>query len=118
MDAALAWHEAGVAELASGFAADLQGVQRRQLNPVEVAAGWQQNPELALRWLDWRLAREVRNSLLGKASEGNHCGSTVDTCFQQMTQIRELRRLINGGINAELSIAGLLMDWYGGLNHQ
>jgi hypothetical protein len=76
---------------------------------------------MALRWLDWRLARLVRDSLgLGEGNSATGSGQkpkngrNIHLCFQQMSQIRELRRVLNGGINAELGLAGLLMDWYGG----
>jgi len=127
--AALGLHQASFAETAGEYAADLRGLEQRQMSPVEVAGRWQANADLALRWLDWRLSRRVRSCLEGpsdhaSAETGGATGQTpaiqqtLQACFRQMAQIRELRRLLNGGINAELSIAGLLMDWYGGLGRQ
>jgi DNA polymerase-3 subunit delta' len=127
--AALALHQSSFAETAGEYAADLRGLEQRQLSPVEVAGRWQANADLALRWLYWRLSRRVRSCLEGPSdSAAAETGGatvqpaaiqqTIQACFRQMAQIRELRRLLNGGINAELNIAGLLMDWYGGLGHQ
>ena len=127
--AALDLHQSSFAETAGEYAADLRGLEQRQMSPVEVAGRWQANADLALRWLDWRLSRRVRSCLEGPAdSAAAETGGateqipvmqpTLQACFRQMAQIRELRRLLNGGINAELSIAGLLMDWYGGLGRQ
>jgi hypothetical protein len=112
--------------MASEYAQDLRGLEQRQLSPVEVAGRWQANADLALRWLDWRLSRTVRTCLEGPSGEAAagapdrqtpEVQQTIRACFRQMAQIRELRRLLNRGINAELNIAGLLMDWYGGLGH-
>jgi DNA polymerase-3 subunit delta' len=120
--AALGLHERDFAALATSFAADLQGLERRQLSPIVVARRWKAEPELALQWLYWQLARRARALLDGSA--GTDGGSealnqaALQSGFRQMGQIRDLRRLINGGINAELSLAELLMDWYGGLGHQ
>ncbi len=74
---------------------------------------------MALRWLDWRLTRNVREAIVGPETEAakpdfSPNQQNIRLCYQQMSQIRELRRLLKGGINAELGIAGLLMDWYGG----
>jgi DNA polymerase-3 subunit delta' len=139
--ATLALHQADFATTANQYAADLKSLENRQTSPVVIAERWSKKPkgaekgeekkqlELALQWLYWRLSRRVRASL--EASAGNpsaETGSislqtgqiqqTMQACFRQMAQIRELRRLIKGGINAELNLAGLLMDWYGGLGHQ
>jgi DNA polymerase-3 subunit delta' len=127
--AALDLHHSSFAATASEYAADLRGLEQRQISPVEVAARWHANVDLALRWLDWRLSRRVRSCLEGSSDNGSAekegdpaatpvIQQTIQACFHQMAQIRELRRLLNGGINAELSLAGLLMDWYGGLGRQ
>lgn len=116
--AALQLHAADFAVTANAYAADLQGLEQRQVSPGAVAARWQKQPDLALQWLYWRLARRVRQALDPAAAEGlgpEQRSSALRSCFRQMSQIRELRRVINGGISAELSLAGLLMDWYGGL---
>ena len=124
--AALELHRSGFAAIANEYAQDLRGLEQRQLSPVEVAGRWQANADLALRWLDWRLSRRVRTCLEGPTGEATAGAPDRETpqvqqiiraCFRQMAQIRELRRLLNRGINAELNIAGLLMDWYGGLGH-
>jgi DNA polymerase-3 subunit delta' len=124
--AALELHQSSFAATASEYAQDLRGLEQRQLSPVEVAGRWQANADLALRWLDWRLSRRVRTCLEGPSGEAAagapdrqtpEVQQTIRACFRQMAQIRELRRLLNRGINAELNIAGLLMDWYGGLGH-
>ena len=123
---ALELHEAGFAETANGYAGDLRSLENREISPIVVADRWKSEPELALRWLYWRLARRVRASLEARTSKDSadlgqdslqpeQIQQTLQACFRQMGQIRELRRLINGGINAELNLAELLMDWYGGL---
>jgi DNA polymerase-3 subunit delta' len=135
--ATLALHKADFAATANQYAADLKSLEQRQVSPVVIAERWagrakgsdKKQSEMALQWLYWRLSRRVRAGL--EALSGKNSGETggdslqtgqiqltVRACFRQMAQIRELRRLIKGGINAELNLAGLLMDWYGGLGHQ
>jgi DNA polymerase-3 subunit delta' len=139
--ATLALHEADFSVTANQYAADLKSLESCQISPVVIAERWAKKPkgvekgeekkqlELALQWLYWRLSRRVHASLealAGNPSDEMSGGSlqtgqiqqTMQACFRQMAQIRELRRLIKGGINAELNLAGLLMDWYGGLGHQ
>ncbi|MCP4276648.1 MAG: hypothetical protein GY779_09880 [Gammaproteobacteria bacterium] len=137
--ATLALHEADFAGVANQYAADLKSLENRQVSPVVVAERWAKKPkgvekgeekkqlELALQWLYWRLSRRVHAGLeaLAESPSGEMSGAaslqisqiqqTLQACFRQMAQIRELRLLIKGGINAELNLAGLLMDWYGGL---
>ena len=124
--ATLELHRASFAETATEYAQDLRGLEQRQLSPVDVAGRWQGDADLALRWLDWRLSRTVRSCLEASSAQEITDVGDISTrlepqqrifqaCFRQMAQIRELRRLLNGGINAELNLAGLLMDWYGGL---
>jgi len=121
----LALHEADFAAMANQYAADLKNLEQKTVSPVTVAGRWKKEPELALQWLYWKLARRVRAMLeptAGKApadmavTSGTPLAQNMlRASFQQMTQIRDLRRVISGGINAELNLAGLLMDWYGGL---
>jgi DNA polymerase-3 subunit delta' len=116
--ATLQLHEASFAEVASRFAADLRDLEQSRVSPVVVAERWKKQPDLALQWLYWHLSRRVHEGLgISEVKAPAHSGpadAVVQACFRQMSQIRELRRVINGGINAELNIAGLLMDWYGG----
>lgn len=120
--ATLALHEARFADEASQYAADLRDLEESRVSPVVVADRWKKQPDLALQWLYWRLSRRVHEGLgisASKAPSQSGVGDpAVQACFRQMSQIRELRRVINGGINAELNIAGLLMDWYGGFDHK
>ncbi len=131
--ATLALHEANFAATANQYAADLKKLEQRGVSPVVIAERWvgraKAQPELALQWLYWRLSRRVRatlEALSGKALpemgdvslQTGQIRQTMQACFRQMAQIRELRRLNKGGINAELNLAALLMDWYGGLGHQ
>jgi DNA polymerase-3 subunit delta' len=115
--AALALHEAEFAAAARQFAADLQNLTARRGSPPEIARRWAKNADIALQWLYWALARQIRAGLTDEAGppQDRVQPDSIQAAFRQMAQIRELRRLIKGGINAELSIAGLLMDWYGGL---
>ena len=118
---ALALHAASFGATASGFEKDIQELQQRRAIPVEVAARWSKTPDLALEWLSWRLAGEVRSALGVSTDIASGAVASADNAgiahagFQQMEQIRELRRLFRGGISTELSLAGLLMGWYGGL---
>ena len=121
--AALRLYAENFGGVAAGFARDIEDLQKRRAAPSEVAARWNKTPDLALEWLSWRLAMEVRTSL---GASGDSSSVRVDgllvsqvsqACFQQLEQIRELRRLFRGGISTELSLAGLLMGWYGGLGH-
>ena len=131
--ATLALHEADFAATAKQYAADLKNLEQRGVSPVVIAERWagkaKAQPELALQWLYWRLSRRVRAALealsgkalpeMGSATlQTGQIQQTMQACFQQMAQIRELRRLNKSGINAELNLAALLMDWYGGLGHQ
>ncbi len=122
----LALHEADFAAMANQYAADLKNLEQRAANPVAVAGRWKKEPELALQWLYWKLARRVRATLepspgavladIGVAPlQTPLAQETLRASFRQMAQIRDLRRVISGGISAELNLAGLLMDWYGGL---
>jgi DNA polymerase-3 subunit delta' len=118
--ATLDLHRSDFASTANDYAADLKKLEHRGISPVVVAERWgKKQPELALQWLYWRLARRVRALLeepFGQETAKNsQKSSQIHACFRQMTQIRELRRLIKRGINAELNLASLLMDWYGGL---
>lgn len=117
--AALELYNDKFVDTAREYAADLRKLQQRNTSPVDVATRWKNDPDMALRWLDWRLTRNVREALVGPETEAakpdfSPNQHNIRLCYQQMSQIRELRRLLKGGINAELGIAGLLMDWYGG----
>lgn len=115
--AALALHEEDFGAVAREFADDLDNLEARRVSPASVAERWVKHGDRSLQWLYWRIAERIRVSLTA-AKESPQCsssGASVAAGFRQMNQIRELRRLFKGGINAELSIAGLLMDWYGGL---
>jgi DNA polymerase-3 subunit delta' len=116
--AALKLRDAGFLDSSQQYASDLRGLQERRLEPAAVAARWHKEADVALQWLYWSLAARVRDALGSPAAGTAVNQPVVQACFRQMTQIRDLRRVLNGGINAELSIAGLLMDWYGGFgNH-
>ena len=87
----------------TNYAADLQGLEQtagRVRELVSPPAGARMQPELALQWLYWRLARRVRQALedllLRRVWRRNQAGTAaVRSCFRQMSQIRELRRVIN-----------------------
>jgi DNA polymerase-3 subunit delta' len=121
--AALQLHAENFSGMAAGFSRDIEDLRMRRVAPIEVAARWNKTPSLALEWLSWKLAGEVRRTL--GVSEGPDAGSVEKSlvlqvsraCFKQLEQIRELRRLFRGGISTELSLAGLLMGWYGGLGN-
>ena len=121
--AALRLHADNFGGKADEFARDIEELQQRRAVPSEVAVRWNKNPDLALEWLSWRLAREVRTALevsrtrIAGGAAGPLVSQVSHACFQQLEQIRELRRLFRGGISTELSLAGLLMGWYGGLGH-
>jgi DNA polymerase-3 subunit delta' len=123
---ALALHEADFAARANQYAADIKQLEQRAVSPVVVAEKWKKEPEQALQWLYWRLSQRVRSTLETLSGKGSEVDGAVlpaperlqrslQASFHQMGQIRELRRVISGGISAELNLAGLLMDWYGGL---
>lgn len=108
--AALSLQQEGFADFANEFLGDLSQLEQRAANPVAVAARCRNQEELALRLLEWRIAGRIR-----AAATNGGSSNLQQAGFRQLGQIRELRRVINGGINAELSLAGLLLDWYGGL---
>ena len=115
--AALALHAEDFGGAAREFSADLDNLESRRVSPAAVAARWVKHGDRSLQWLYWRLAARVRERLTDTHGLP-HRGvveAEIRAGYRQMNQIRELRRLFKGGINAELGIAGLLMDWYGGL---
>ncbi|MEE4185682.1 MAG: hypothetical protein V2J12_07940 [Gammaproteobacteria bacterium] len=103
--AALELEASGAAEFANRLLQQVLRLERGQTDPVSVAAVAAKQPGLALDLLEWRVAEQVRSSL----NAGEKAASRGR--FRKMDQIRELRRVINGGIKAELSLAGLLLDW-------
>jgi len=103
--AALELESSGAATFANQLMQQVLGLERGQTEAVSVATLAAKQPELALDLLEWRLAEQARTSL----TAGEHVASRRR--FRKMDQIRELRRVINGGIKAELSLAGLLLDW-------
>lgn len=111
-------------DIADTFSRDIDDLTQRRAAPIEIAARWNKTPDLALEWLSWRLVRETRTALgisgiqAAGAANGRGVSQVSHACFKQLEQIRELRRLFRGGISTELSLAGLLMGWYGGLGHQ
>ncbi len=109
--AALRLHREDFASFANGFLAALAKLEQNEGSPAAVASQCKSRETEALQLLEWRLAERLR-AAAGSPSAENEAG------FRQLGQIRELRRVINGGINAELSLAGLLLDWYGGLGHR
>lgn len=115
--AALELNGTPAAEFANRFVAALGHLEHKQMSPVDAASLAKAQPSLALDLLEWRVAQRIRASFEPAAAAGRHPAAVRQAGYGQLTQIRELRRVINGGINAELSLAGLLLDWYGGLGH-
>ena len=116
--AALDLQQSDFAAVANRFADDLTNLQQKGVNPAEVAARWGKTPDLALRWLYWKLYRravQIASADPQTLSPPADRVAAMQSCERQMSEIRELRRVITGGINAELSMASLLTDWYGGL---
>ncbi|NND53514.1 MAG: hypothetical protein HKN56_00900 [Gammaproteobacteria bacterium] len=112
--AALTLLEEDFPDFANGFLGGLEQLEQRSLSPVELAARCKDREALALQLLEWRLAERIR-----AAAERNSAHSAGAAAgFRQLGQIRELRRVLNGGINAELNLAGLLLDWYGGFGRR
>lgn len=97
------------------FIADLGDLERRRASPVRVAAACRDQPDLALQLLDWRLSRRIREIQLSREAASR--SAEVLAGYDQLAQIRELRRVIKSGINTELSLAELLFEWYGGVGH-
>jgi len=111
--AALQLYKDDFAGFANGFLGALDQLEQRSLSPVDAAAQCKGQEALALKLLEWRLAQRLRAS----AEQNNGVCAETEVGFRLLGQIRDLRRVLNGGINAELSLAGLLLDWYGGLGH-
>jgi DNA polymerase-3 subunit delta' len=103
--AALELAVAGLGEQAQQCAADLENLELRRADPVQVANAWAREPDFALKWLYWKVAGQIRTRLTQTAS--------ADADFVKLDQIRELRRFIHGGVSAELGLTGLLVQWYG-----
>jgi len=112
--AALQLHEDGFPAFANAFLGSVGQLEAGTANPMAVAAECRNQESLALQLLEWRIAERIRAAVVDEAGQQ----ATLDAGFRQLGQIRELRRVINGGINAELSLAGLLLDWYGGFGRR
>ncbi len=112
--AALALSAADFGALAATFDEDLRELTQRRADPVAVAARWSKQADLALRWLYGFVAARIREALL---SEEPGQSDRIARYFRQLSQIRELRRFIGGGVSAELGLIELLMDWYGDTGH-
>lgn len=115
---ALQLAQSGFPEFARQFLSGLRAIEQRGISPLQVAATCQEKnqPELALQLLEWHLNKYVRDIHLD--GDASRCGAQLAAAYDQLSRIRELRRVIKGGINAELSLAELLFDWYGGLGHR
>ena len=100
------------AELSATFRTDIDNLVRRQADPVVVAAQWAKQADLALRWLYCFVAGEIRHELT-EYPEERGAASAAARSFVKLDQIRDLRRFIDGGVSAELTLTGLLMQWYG-----
>ncbi len=111
---ALQLHEEGFSEFARQFLSHLDQLQQKTVSPAVVAAACRGKEGLGLRLLEWHIVRK----LTAVAEDGGDLSARGGDEFRVLGQIRELRRVISGSINAELSLAGLLTDWYGGLNHR
>ena len=112
--AALELHDQDFAEFANGFLASLDRLEQGETSPVEVAAACRGSEALALRLLEWRLTERIRRA----AEQPEGLGSAAEAGFSQLGQIRELRRVIHPPFNAELGLAALLLNWYGGLDRR
>ena len=110
--AALALAENDFASHSQTFQTDIDNLIRKQADPVAIAAKWAKHDDLALRWLYCYVADEIRTDL-ATAAEARGPGSPAALNFHKLEQIRELRRFIGGGVSAELTLTGLLMQWYG-----
>lgn len=110
--AALALAEDDFAGHNRAFSNDIASLMRKQADPVVIAAKWAKNADLALRWLYCFVAAEIRAELTDSTHAGGP-GSRAAQNFSKLQQIRELRRFIGGGVSAELTLTGLLMQWYG-----
>jgi DNA polymerase-3 subunit delta' len=103
--AALAFSTSGLIEQTRQFSSDLADLRGRRADPVGVGARWAKHPDLAFQWLYWQVAGEIRAKLAA--------GVPAATDFVKLDQIRELRLFIHGSVKAELSLTGILIDWYG-----
>lgn len=114
---ALALHESDEAEFATDFMTAVVALERRRLSPTAAAAVATKRVPMALDLLEWRVAGRIRDSFTAAEAADAGVVAMRQAGFAQLDQIRELRPVISGGINAELALAGLLLDWYGGLGH-
>lgn len=112
--AAVQLHEAGFDEFATTFLGNLDRLEQGGLSPVVAAAACKGREGLALQLLEWSLAERLR----GEAEGSRGVSAMTAAGHRQLGQIRELRRVLNGGINAELGLAGLLLNWYGGFGRR
>ncbi len=103
--AALELAIAGLGEQAQQCEADLENLELRRADPVQVANAWAKEPDFALKWLYWKVSGQIRTRLAETGS--------AEADFVKLDQIRELRRFIHGGVSAELGLTGLLVQWYG-----
>lgn len=111
---ALQLHNEGFSEFARQFLGNLARLEQNAVSPAFVASACKGKEALALRLLEWHLGR----NLTAVAEQGGDLAVNGNAVFGVLGQIRELRRVINGSINAELSLAGILLDCYGGSDHR
>ncbi len=112
--AALQLYHEDFPSFANAFLSAVGQLEAGTANPMAVAADCRNQEALALQLLEWRIAERIREAV-GRAERQPEM---LDAGFRQLGEIRELRRVINGGINAELGLAGLLLDWYGGFGRR
>ncbi len=107
----------------ASLGADLDGIGRRRLSPVEVAQRWAKDDVFEiLEWLARQVSEAAKHRLAGPArARGHTIDKTVlermDTrnLFCYLDIINRLRSRPAGSFNAQTALEGLLIDWAGGL---
>lgn len=106
------------------MAQDLQALAARRVSPVDVAARWAKQPELALDWLGRQVAICIRRQ--GAGVGGAQAAVLDDSVLQRIDSrnlfcyldiINRLRGQTGGSFNPQLTLEALLIDWAEGLAH-
>lgn len=124
---ALEMHHSGLMDRAVEFDRDLEGLISKRENVIVIARRWMDSGDgFALRWLYQKVAGIIRQRLVGPQGinappeSGNISlkaggdGADSEPYFGYLQAVGDLRRLQATGINVEMNLVRLLIEWYGG----
>ena len=116
---ALSLQQGGFLQQAAAYGDDLTAVRTGRLTPIAVARRWAQDDlEVVLRWLYWRIGRAIRD-LMGsprrvsgpEALQKPAKISNIPALFAHLRNIEQLQRHRASALNIELQLGALLAAW-------